>query len=39
VLHPPYITVTAASLTTHDLGGEPSSTDSASHSGDFLFVA
>jgi autotransporter-associated beta strand protein len=39
VLHPPFITVTAASLTTHDLGGEPLSTDGASHSGDFLFTA
>ena len=39
VLHPPYVTVTAASLTAHDLGGEPLSTDGASHGGDFLFTA
>jgi hypothetical protein len=44
VLYPPYITVTAASLTTHDLGGRTFGlvTDcavSADHLGDYLFIA
>jgi hypothetical protein len=28
-----------ASLSPHDLGGEPLAADSAGHDGDFLFVA
>ena len=38
-LGPPAHTATVASLSAHDLGGEPLATDSAIHSGDFLFVA
>jgi autotransporter-associated beta strand protein len=37
-LDPPLHTAAVASLSAHDLGGESVVTDSAGHSGDFLFV-